>query len=588
MATTEISSDIQNITGVGTANTGFIESAQRFVVSKIPKELLWFSAKQSSAVTDANGFDVSGSDTVLSVERNGYSAEQVPFALSKWIDDSTSLHKATALFPKYYLAQGKVFIKPDPASGGSEGYVYFVDYTQVDDDSDLRSAVIFHACSSEFTKLSITELPTVSISSSAPTGISAPSISYSNAALGDAVSTAQDSIATAQDSIAAAQDSVNAAQDAINSAQDGYTGEIDTVAPTDASNTAAGGTTATAGSGLAGTSTHGTSTGSGASDYTSPGGDIPESGSANSLLAMNDGTVNADQIFYDKWWDVLGEYIENEEDSELAAVQIQKISAYIAAFRAEVEDARAAMEATIQDAQLATQSSIADARSETQSNIADGDYATRINSVNAQETTKASVATVQAAVQASIATGQTATQASIANASNDKDVTNAGISSKTQAKTAKMQASTNAAIQKMQQSTGAAIAKMGQSTSAATAKMQQSTSAAVQKMVQSTTAAIQKMQQSTSVNIQNASKVLEAAIQDYMLEVQNYQSQVQAYSFNIQKEVSEFQNKIAKAQSYSRESEKYYNWAVGEVNMYVQNNSKIITASMEAGSRARA
>jgi len=175
MATTEISSDIQNITGVETANTGFIETAQRFVASKIPKELLWFAAKQSTAVTDANGFDVSGADTVLSVERNGYPAEQVPFSLSKWVDDSTSLHKATELFPKYYLAQGRVFIKPDPSSGGSDnGYVYYVDYTQVDDDSDLRSAVIFHACSQEFEKLASSKVDTWS-ALTAPTPPSSPS-----------------------------------------------------------------------------------------------------------------------------------------------------------------------------------------------------------------------------------------------------------------------------------------------------------------------------------------------------------------------------------------------------------------------------
>ena len=155
MAITEITSDIQNITGVGTADTGFIETAQRFVSSSIPKQLLWFAGVQSSAIQDANGFDVSSSDTVLAVEREGYPASEVPFDLSKSIDDSASLHKVTNSFPKFYTAQGKVFIKPDPAGGGAaDGYVYYVDYSQIDDDCDLRSAVIYHACSSEYSKLS--------------------------------------------------------------------------------------------------------------------------------------------------------------------------------------------------------------------------------------------------------------------------------------------------------------------------------------------------------------------------------------------------------------------------------------------------
>ena len=147
MAITEITSDIEAITGVGTADTGFIETAQRFVVSGVPKQLLWFAGVQSSAIQDANGYDISSSDKVLAVEREGYPASEVPFDLSKSIDDSASLHKVTNSFPKFYTAQGKVFIKPDPAGGGAaDGYVYYVDYSQIDDDCDLRSAVIYHAC----------------------------------------------------------------------------------------------------------------------------------------------------------------------------------------------------------------------------------------------------------------------------------------------------------------------------------------------------------------------------------------------------------------------------------------------------------
>jgi hypothetical protein len=539
MATTEIASDIQNITGVTTANTGFIESSQRFVVSKVPKELLWFASTQSSAIIDSNGFDVSGSDTVLSAEREGYPAEQVPFSMSKWIDDSTSLHKATNSFPKYYLAQGKVFIKPDPSSGGSnDGYVYYVDYSQIDDDCDLRNAVIFHASSNEFTKLAMSELPTISISSSAPASVSAPGISYSNASVGDAIIVAQDSITVAVDSIASAQDGIAASVES-------YTGETDTISPTDASSTSASGTNSSAG----------TSTGSSSSDYTRPS--IVTSAADGELTEMVNGAAgtDADKIDFDKWWDIAGDYIEDEEDSDLANAQLQKINSYVAAFRAEVESARSAMEATISDAQLSTQASISQ------------------NS----ETTRASISSGQTSTQASIASGQTATQASIANAGNDASIKQSGMGSLTSAKVAKMQSATSASVSKMQQSTSAAISKM-----------QQSTAASIQKMVQSTTASIQKMQLSTNVNVTNAAKTLEASMSDYTLEVQNYQSVVQAYSINLQKEVSEYQNKIAKSQSYSAESNKYYQWAVSEVNMFIQNNSKLITASMESKERARA
>ena len=150
MATTNISVEIVSITGVTAhgASDDFIVSAQRFIASSIPKDLLWFASSQSSAIQDANGYDVQTADSVLAVEREGYPASEVPFSMSKWIDDSASLHKATNLYPKFYNAQGKVFIKPDPAAVGSDdGYVYYVDYSQIDDDCDLRNAVIFHASS---------------------------------------------------------------------------------------------------------------------------------------------------------------------------------------------------------------------------------------------------------------------------------------------------------------------------------------------------------------------------------------------------------------------------------------------------------
>ena len=156
MATTNISTEIVSITGVSAhaASDEFIVSAQKFIASSIPKELLWFASAQSSAIVDANGFDVYSSDSVLAVEREGYSASEVPFSMSKWIDDSASLYKATNLYPKWYHAQGKVFIKPDPSSGGSnDGYVYYVEHTQLDDDCDLRNAVVFHASAQEFAKL---------------------------------------------------------------------------------------------------------------------------------------------------------------------------------------------------------------------------------------------------------------------------------------------------------------------------------------------------------------------------------------------------------------------------------------------------
>ena len=113
MALTDISNHIQGITGVGTANTDFIESAQRFVVSKIPKELLrWATADTNSAVhggdssPDAVTMPV-GTDNILAVRRGLYFCEEVGLEQRAFIEPSSgSLLLPTAVHPKYYIAAG--------------------------------------------------------------------------------------------------------------------------------------------------------------------------------------------------------------------------------------------------------------------------------------------------------------------------------------------------------------------------------------------------------------------------------------------------------------------------------------------------
>jgi F0F1-type ATP synthase membrane subunit b/b' len=192
-----------------------------------------------------------------------------------------------------------------------------------------------------------------------------PAISYSNASVGDAVSVAQD-VPTGS------------------------------VAPTDAAGVSATAATTDA-------------AGSTSSAYSSPS--VEGHSVDKGLLSMTGGVINtdADQIDYDKFWDVLADYIENEEDVELANVQLSKIRTYIDAFQSEVQDAANAMQATIEDARQATQASISNAGNDT---------SVYTSSISSQ------------------------TQASIANASND----------------------VNVAVSKMRESTGAAIQKMSLST----------------------------------------------------------------------------------------------------------------------------
>ena len=151
MATAAITAEIKDITGVATADVDFIPSAQKFVVANVPNNLLMFAQTQSSTFTGGGGVSVNV-DTITEVQRNGYSCKQISISDSKWAADSTSLKKATTTHPEWWNDNGVIKILPEPA-GSEDGYYYFIDYTKIDDDSDLRNVVINYACFKEFAKL---------------------------------------------------------------------------------------------------------------------------------------------------------------------------------------------------------------------------------------------------------------------------------------------------------------------------------------------------------------------------------------------------------------------------------------------------
>ena len=161
MATTNIELDIENITGIGSGNADaqFIKTAQKFVVSSIPKNLMLWAG--TTTAVGSHGGDSSPTaitlpqptDNILDVQRNGFSAEQVPESMQGFIANTSSLYLATETYPKYYIQAGnKVIVKPDP-SDSETALVNYVDFLKIDDDCDLRNAVIFHAASKEFTKI---------------------------------------------------------------------------------------------------------------------------------------------------------------------------------------------------------------------------------------------------------------------------------------------------------------------------------------------------------------------------------------------------------------------------------------------------
>ena len=261
MATSEIASDIQNITGVGTADTGFIESAQRFVVSSVPKELLRWAASETVPATHGGDDDPqqvtmpTGTDSVISVRRDSYVAQEVGIQDRGFIGSSASLKKATNTFPKYFIADAnRIIVKPDPDST-YKIYVTYINYSNIDDDSDLRNAVVYHSISKEYGRLASGKISDVVLSPS-PVSPDAPSFTTP-----DVASVFLNNIG---------------------------------VPPT----------------------------------YTAPSLDA----SSDQITEMEAGTLGSSETDTEQWFNIAGQYIEDQEDFELAGAQIQKISTYIQAY----------------------------------------------------------------------------------------------------------------------------------------------------------------------------------------------------------------------------------------------------------------
>ena len=179
MATSEITQSIKDITGISSVSTHSIEDAQRFVVSSVPKNLLRFAMAYAPASTDGSSIAFEINDSIIDVQRTGYSCKEIPFSESKWANDSTSLKKATASFPVYWSQDDGIKIAP-ATDGSNSGYLYYISSAELDDDCDIRNAVTYKACSAEFEKLASAKIGTVSEPTYVPPSVtltSAPSIS---------------------------------------------------------------------------------------------------------------------------------------------------------------------------------------------------------------------------------------------------------------------------------------------------------------------------------------------------------------------------------------------------------------------------
>jgi len=411
MATTNIELDIENITGIGTgnANAQFVISAQKSVVASIPKNLLKWAATLTSPSSHggntSQGINVvmpTATDSILDVSRNGFSADEVPYNMKGFIANTASLHLATNTYPKYYLDNAVtdkgtiVIVKPIPTDSETVRVLY-VDFTKIDDDCDLRNAVVYRASSSEFEKLASSKVidwtdlvppvaPTspdfgsdLTMSSSAP---AVPVLSDVTVSFGTAVPTYVNPIISLEApptisnlSITAVAPSTPSLTSVVFTSIDS---SLDTVAPTfttatvSASSVYTGSaptytapvlslttfptitwsfpsvpiapsppTFTTPGIGTVTVASTLLSTVGSPPTYTPPqvGGETEEL--TGGMHAPSSGTgfgTDDDFLDFSRWFGIVGEFIEDEEDTELASAQLQKISAYLQAYTSAIQN----------------------------------------------------------------------------------------------------------------------------------------------------------------------------------------------------------------------------------------------------------
>jgi len=563
MATTNISTEIVSITGVSAhaASDEFIVSAQKFIASSVPKELLWFAAVQSSAIQNSSGFDVYSSDSVLAVEREGYPASEVPFSMSKRIDNSASLHKATNLHPKWYNAQGKVFIKPDPASGGSDdGYVYYVEHTQLDDDCDLRNAVVFHASSQEFTKLAsgkVTDWSDLSV----PVVPSLTSVTFSSVDSDvDASSPVFTTASVAAGSIytGSAPTYVKPSKQSQESFNDFF--ESGSLNPLDDSDPSTFSIVSVPPSPPSSPSI--SSPGIGSTLKASIGVDVP---------TYNPPVMNTPDFADANTW------INTEEDPEMVASRIQTINAQISEFGVRVQDSlnsfneenakyQANVQAEITKAQIDSQEAQKEGDLTFQASVQDYSQELALFGAKVQEYQSEVGKEVQeytqnlSRYQLELNTAYTAWaktesdnialyQADIQNELNSFNEKNIAF-----------QAQVQESMQEIQVTNQVNIAK-------AQSDLQLS---------------ISNEDRSQQRQLQNAVQDMQAIVSDNESKMSKFQAEVSKYQAEVGEKTQKITSATQNAAYYSNESKKYYEWAVAEVNMYIQNNSKMINKTMAA------
>ena len=710
MATTNIELDIENVTGVTDADDQFIISAQKLIVSSVPKDLMWPYANETNnedtpatapttyvtgttsgtkvtkvghglsyhdVVTivnyggtglyndtwkifdvDSDNFHIAAayvdnhatkgtysreatfnSDTILSVRRGNFEASEVSKALRGFLTDKASLHYPSTTYPKYYIDKGAAIISPAPS--GNNGYVVYVDFGKLDDNSDLRKAVVNYAAASEFSKLATGSLPSWS-------GIAAP-VTPGAPSFGTALTISSSAPSPPFINVA----SVNTAGWTVPS----YTKPVASLssAPT-ISNLSISVSTPT----VPVLSSNSISFSSSAPTYTQPVLSLVAAPSISNLSisalesvspVLTNSSVSTSgltvpiftaPIMQSPDWADVDNWVDTQEDSEMLGARVNAIQAQIAEYQALLQGAQAEfnddnveyqakIQIAIQDAQLhsaddaqALQKYANDVQSYTaqvnkevqeyQQNLA-GDiqvwqserqtdiqkYSADIQ--NAVNTFNQSNVEYQADLQVAIQNAQlsqTDDSQTLQKYSSEVQIYQSEVSKEVQEYQQNLQGDLQ--VWQSERTTDLQLyasdiqnetAEFNKDLNIYQAEIQASIqdaqleSAEEAQKIQKYSSEIQAYQNDVNREVQAYSNTLNKNMQEYSASVQKYSAEIQAFQMDVAEQTAEQNVNQQKVAFYSQESDRYYKMGQLEVTQFIQNNSKMINTQLAAKQSAQ-
>ena len=632
MATTNIELDIENITGVSDADDQFIISAQKFAVASVPKDLLKWAATLTSPSShggnSSQGTSIvmpTATDSILDVSRNGFSVKEAPYSMKGFIANTSSLHLATETYPKYYLDNAVtdkgtvVIVKPDPTDAKTARVLY-VDSSKVDDDCDLRNVVIFHASAQEFEKLASGKVSdwsdlTVPIAPASPDFGSDFSITAVPPVLPSITSVTFSSIDSAVDAgtpvFATATVEAGSIYTGsspsylrpVKQSQESFNDffESGSLNPLDDSDPGTLSISAVQPAPPASPSI--SSPGVASQDKADISGDVP---------TYTSPVMSAPDFVDANTW------INTEEDPEMVAARIQTINAQISEFGARIQDSlnsfnkenaryQANIQAEITKAQIDSQEAQKEGDLTFQATVQDYSQELALFGAKVQEYQAEVGREVQEYTQNlskyqlelnTVYTSWAKTesdnislyQSDLQNELNSFNEKNVAFQAQVQESMQEVQVVNQVNIAKAQSDLQIAIANADRS-------QQRQLQNSVQDMqaiasdneisMSKFQGEVSKYQADVAKEVQEYTQVLDKISKEYQSELALYGADLQKYQSEVGEKTQKITSATQNAAYYSNESKKYYEWAIAEVNMYIQNNSKMINKTMAAQAAAQ-